>query len=65
MSYVSKVLVKTIKTVNHSVALASYRLYNSDEWPDCYATISKILPTEKGGDTIYVVKVYETYERSF
>lgn len=65
MSRMSKTLVKTIKTINHSVALARCRLYNSDVWPDCFATISKILPEKKGGDTTYVVKVYEIYEQSF
>lgn len=62
-----KTLVKTIETPNHIFALAEFRKYSNEDWPDVYATISK--REEKGGDkkkqTIYIVKVYELYEQSF
>lgn len=55
--YMEKQLLKTIKTKNHVVALRIFRKYNSSQFPENYATITK----QKGGDNtlLYIVKIYE------
>lgn len=54
-------LVKTVKTGNHTFALKLFRKYNSDDYPNLFATTTKM----KGGDNLfyYVVNVYRI-ERS-
>lgn len=59
-----KILRKTLTSFNHNVALKWFQEYNSPDWPDHFATISK-RNNEKEGKTEYVVKVYELYEQSF
>lgn len=50
-------LRKTLNTKNSKLALKTFRKYNSDEYPDMYATILK----KKGGDNTfsYVVYIYQ------